>query len=179
MAVSRLLKSWAMPPASTPRLSSFWAWRRASSVRWSVRHVVREEGGPGELAVLVPEGGDGPVAEAALARAEEDVQGDADALPASLHQGLAALGKLRLSLLGDQHPGIPSEHLRPGVAEDALRRGVPLLDAEVRIRLDHGQGGVLQVAAVPGQGPMEGSGHPAGQFQGPGPGAHQGGHAQG
>ena len=33
MALSRLLKSWAMPPASTPRLSSFWDWRMASSLR--------------------------------------------------------------------------------------------------------------------------------------------------
>ena len=31
MLVSRLLKSWAMPPARTPRLSSFWDWRRDSS----------------------------------------------------------------------------------------------------------------------------------------------------
>ncbi len=31
MAVSRLLKSWAMPPARSPRLSSFWDWRMASS----------------------------------------------------------------------------------------------------------------------------------------------------
>ncbi len=38
MTASRLLKSWAMPPASRPMLSSFWAWsRRASSAVRSSR----------------------------------------------------------------------------------------------------------------------------------------------
>ena len=37
MATSRLLKSWAIPPASTPRLSSFCACRRAS---WAFRYSV-------------------------------------------------------------------------------------------------------------------------------------------
>ncbi len=38
MMVSRLLKSWAMPPVSWPRASIFWAWRMAcSAVLWAVR----------------------------------------------------------------------------------------------------------------------------------------------
>ena len=38
MLVSRLLKSWAMPPARMPRLSSFWDWRMDSSA--SLRSVM-------------------------------------------------------------------------------------------------------------------------------------------
>src|SRR5438034_138269 len=37
IAVSRLLKSWAIPPASCPTASIFWDWRScSSSVRWAV-----------------------------------------------------------------------------------------------------------------------------------------------
>ena len=35
MAVSMLLKSWAMPPARCPMASIFWAWRSCSSLSLS------------------------------------------------------------------------------------------------------------------------------------------------
>ena len=43
MTASRLLKSWATPPASTPRLSIFWARRRVSSLAAAVGDVVARE----------------------------------------------------------------------------------------------------------------------------------------
>ena len=105
----------------------------------AVSDVLRQEDGPDEAAVLAAQGRSVPVAQDPLARAGEALGGE-PAAGLGPEQGLALIGHLGLVFLRDEQAGILAQDVLPGVAEDPLRRGVPLAHPEGRVGLDHRQG---------------------------------------